>query len=158
VIAGWGDQPYEGQVRSLAAELGVARCLFAGPQFHDDRAATYRAADAFILPSVCEGLPMAALEAWSFGRPALMTEACNLPQGFRAGAALPLPPPARTEELAAAIRSALARGPDELGAAGERGAALARDEFAWPGVAARFAGLYGWIVRGGPAPACVTEA
>ena len=35
-----------------------------------------------ILPSFSEGLPMAVLEAWAYGLPVLMTDHCNLPEGF----------------------------------------------------------------------------
>ena len=45
-----------------------------------------------MLPSFSEGMPIAVLEAWSYGLPVLMTEACNLPEGFAAGAALQIGP------------------------------------------------------------------
>ena len=89
VIAGWNQGSQEAMLRRLIATLGAADtvCL-AGPQFGDDKAASFARADAFVLPSLSEGLPVAVLEAWSYGLPVLMTEACNLPEGFAAGAAL----------------------------------------------------------------------
>ena len=76
---------------------------FPGPQFGTAKAAAYRRADAFVLPSLSEGLPMAILEAWAHEKPVLMTDACNLPEGFAARAAIRLtraltvsPRPART--------------------------------------------------------------
>ena len=62
--------------------------LFLGPVFGEAKDALLRRADAFILPSFSEGLPMSVLEAWAYGLPVLMTEHCNLPEGFAAGAAI----------------------------------------------------------------------
>src|SRR5690606_14930940 len=93
VVAGWDQGGHERRLRRLAEEYGIAPTLrFVGPQFGDDKAASLALADAFVLPSVSEGLPVAVLEAWSHGLPVLMTEACNLPEGFAAGAALAIGP------------------------------------------------------------------
>ena len=63
--------------------------VFLGPQFGAEKDANaYRACNAFILPSLSEGLPMTVLEAWAYGKPVLMTPECNLPEGFSAEAAL----------------------------------------------------------------------
>ena len=89
VIAGWNQGSQEAMLRRLIDELAspTTVCL-AGPQFGDRKAASFARADAFVLPSFSEGMPIAVLEAWSYGLPVLMTEACNLPEGFAAGAAL----------------------------------------------------------------------
>ena len=59
---------------------GIARSLrFVGPQFDDDKATSFAGAAAFVLPSLSEGLPVAVLEAWSYGLRVLMTEPCNPP-------------------------------------------------------------------------------
>ena len=63
-----------------------------GPQFDTAKRASYRNSEAFVLPSFSEGLPMAVLEAWSHGKPVLMSSGCNLPQGFSANAALRIEP------------------------------------------------------------------
>jgi poly(glycerol-phosphate) alpha-glucosyltransferase len=72
----------------LAAHPGLQSVSLTGPAYGPERAAAYHAADAFILPSVSEGLPMGALEALSCGLPSLLTPECNLPEAFDAGAAL----------------------------------------------------------------------
>lgn len=68
VIAGSG--PEEGMLKEKAARLGVSeRVKFLGTV--TDRTGFYHALDAFILPSLHEGLPMALLEAMASGVPVL---------------------------------------------------------------------------------------
>jgi glycosyltransferase involved in cell wall biosynthesis len=93
VIAGWDQGGHEAELRSLAASLGISgSVLFVGPQFEDAKHASYARADAFILPSFSEGLPMVVLEAWAHSLPVLMTPQCNLPEGFAARAAIKVEP------------------------------------------------------------------
>ena len=89
VIAGWDQNGHRAQLEAFAAQCGMAGFVhFIGPQYGDAKLATLCGADAFVLPSVSEGLPMAVLEAWTHGLPVLMIPRCNLPEGFAAGAAI----------------------------------------------------------------------
>jgi glycosyltransferase involved in cell wall biosynthesis len=68
VVAGSG--PEEAMLKEKAARLGVEnRVKFLGAV--TDRTGFYHALDAFILPSLHEGLPMALLEAMASGVPVL---------------------------------------------------------------------------------------
>jgi glycosyltransferase involved in cell wall biosynthesis len=68
LIAGSG--PERDRISALASELGVdSRLRLLGTIL--DRVSFYHALDAFILPSLYEGLPMALLEAMSSGVPVL---------------------------------------------------------------------------------------
>lgn len=88
VIAGWNDglEGFEARIAALAAQHGNA--FFVGPVYGEEKWRTLDAASVFLLPSKSEGLPMSILEAWSCGMPVAMTDACNLPEGFAAGAGL----------------------------------------------------------------------
>jgi len=86
-IAGWGSL---GDVAALEARLTSAATpvRFVGPAHGETKQALFEKARFVVLPSHSEGLPMAILEAWAAGTPAVMTAACHLPEGFATGAAL----------------------------------------------------------------------
>jgi glycosyltransferase involved in cell wall biosynthesis len=154
VIAGWNQGSQEAMLRRLIDELGVATtvCL-AGPQFGDHKAASFARADAFVLPSFSEGMPIAVLEAWSYGLPVLMTEACNLPEGFAAGAALQVGPD--RAGIGVGLRQLFAMSDAARRDMGARGRALVRERFTWASIGAQMAGVYRWVLGGGPPPSCV---
>jgi glycosyltransferase involved in cell wall biosynthesis len=154
VIAGWGTPAYERRLHALAGDLGLDRnVVFAGPLHGTARDACFAGADAFVLPSLSEGLPMAVLEAWSHGLPVLMTRQCNLPEGFAAGAALPVEP--TPGSLAVALREMVARPAPELAAMGMAGRRLVEARFTWPRIAAEMRAVYAWMLGGGTPPASV---
>ncbi len=154
VIAGWDEAAHGQRLRHIADALGLGDSLrFVGPQFDDDKAASFASADAFVLPSLSEGLPVAVLEAWSYGLPVLMTEACNLPEGFAAGAALRIG--ADPSGIAAGLRKLFAlseAGRREMGA---RGRALVRERFTWASIGQQMAAVYRWVLDGGAPPSSV---
>lgn len=151
-IAGWDDGGYVNGLRRLSTELGVdASVRFTGPVFGAEKTALLQAADAFILPSHSEGLPMAVLEAWSHGCPVLMTQACNLPEGFAAGAAVEIKTDPAT--MAPVLAARLADpGLRRFGAAGR---ALVAERYTWDRVGRDFADVYTWLAGRGARPDCV---
>ena len=151
VVAGWGQEGYEAKLGSRATALELDhRVHFVGPQFGADKKASFARADAFILPSFSEGLPMAVLEAWSFGLPVLMTEACNLPEGFAAGAAFEITTdPAK---MASVLDQVLAMSEDDLAQAGRAGRKLVEEKFTWSTVAEQMAAVYRWVLGDGERP------
>jgi len=154
VIAGWDQDGHEAELRARVKELGAEGSVhFAGPLFGEAKQAAYASAEAFVLPSHSEGLPLVVLEAWAARKPVLMTDACNLQQGFTAGAAWRIEPEA--ESIARGV-SALAEQSDaERRAMGERGRQLVETQFTWPRAAAEMKSVYEWMLGGGTAPACV---
>lgn len=67
-----GNGPQESELKSRARQLGLKNVTFAG--FRADPTPFYRKADAFVLPSLSEGLPMAALEAAAHGLALVVTD------------------------------------------------------------------------------------
>jgi poly(glycerol-phosphate) alpha-glucosyltransferase len=150
VIAGWDQDGYEQELRALASTLGLNESAhFIGPQFGDSKAACFHAADAFILPSVSEGLPMTVLEAWAYGLPVLMTRQCNLPEGQAAGAALMMEPDA--DSIAETLRRLFSMSEAERAATGARGRLLVEERYLWSEIAQKMAAVYDWLL-GGPLP------
>jgi poly(glycerol-phosphate) alpha-glucosyltransferase len=154
VIAGWDQAGHESALEKLTAELGLGRVHFAGPQFGAAKDAAYRRADAFILPSLSEGLPMVILEAWAHGKPVLMTDECNLPEGFVARAAIRIG--TGSDSISSGLRELTALSQDERHAMGTRGRNLVERRFAWPTIARSFQAVYEWMAQGGPRPDCIT--
>ncbi|MDB5525640.1 MAG: Poly(Glycerol-phosphate) alpha-glucosyltransferase [Rhizobium sp.] len=87
VFCGWNDgiNGFEARAEQLGKRFG--NVLFAGPQYGIDKHRSMGVARYFMLPSKSEGLPMAVLEAWAAGKPAILSPECNLAIGFERGAA-----------------------------------------------------------------------
>lgn len=113
--------------------------VFFGPAFGKVKEALLRSAEAFILPSFSEGLPMSVLEAWAYGLPVVMTPECNLPEGFVSGAALEIRNSAGDFE---GMRILIEMTDQERAAMGMRGRCLVEENFTWPKVAAQMRQLY----------------
>lgn len=149
VIAGWGDEAYVQAIAQAVRDAGLERSvLLPGPVFEADKAALLAHSAAFILPSYSEGLPMAVLEAWAYALPVFMTRACNLPDGFDAGAAIEIK--TDSDEMARRLAERL---PDPaLGDLGTRGRLLVAERYEWPRIAQQHIEVYRWMLEGGPTP------
>jgi poly(glycerol-phosphate) alpha-glucosyltransferase len=146
-IAGWDQSGYEAQLRQLTTDLGLlTSVIFLGPQFGADKSECYRTCDAFILPSLSEGLPMAVLEAWSYAKPVLMTAECNLPEGFQADAALRIG--TTPEEIAAGLNVLRKMNHNDRSQMGNRGRSLVATRFSWPRIGEQMRAVYEWMLGG----------
>lgn len=155
VIAGWDDRGHRAELEAQAAALGLMDTVhFIGPQFGADKDAAFADADAFVLPSHSEGLPIAVLEAWSHGLPVLMTGHCNLPQGFEAGAALPIEPTAAG--ITPGLRRLIGMATAERARMGDAGRQLAGERFGWAHLAGSMTSVYRWLLFDEPAPSCLS--
>lgn len=153
-IAGWDQAGYANRLRKLIQELDLKGSVrLTGALFGEAKAAAYQCAKAFVLPSLSEGLPMTVLEAWAFAKPVLMTPECNLPEGFRAGAALSLNSDATS--IAQGLRTLFEMSEGHLKAMGGRGRDLARKSFNWQTIGREMKAVCEWLVDGSPPPPCV---
>ena len=140
-----------------ALSLDAVDVVFYGPAFGKEKDALLRSADAFILPSFSEGLPMSVLEAWSYGLPVVMTPECNLPEGFAIDAAVEIRnssafQPATSHSLPATptkldsdwegMRTLIEMTNHERAAMGMRGRRLVEERFTWPKVAQSLKEIY----------------
>jgi len=153
-IAGWDQVGYERELKTLTSDYGLmAGVRFLGPLFGQEKDATYRACDAFILPSLSEGLPMTVLEAWAYAKPVLMTAECNLPEGFAAGAAVQIG--ASPAEIAAGLKKLSEMSDSDRTAMGGRGRTLVATKFSWPRIGEQMRSVYEWVLGGGTPPEAV---
>ncbi len=167
-----------GRWESAGAEVRDRRSegtvVFAGPAFGEAKEALLRTADAFILPSLSEGLPMSVLEAWAYELPVLMTDECNLPEGFAAQAAIRISGARHADqktkgptdqEIAEGGKVSVAEGMLRLmemtdadrRAMGAKGRALVEERFTWPRVAHQMKQVYDWLCGKGTRPGFVRE-
>ncbi|MGE3689825.1 MAG: glycosyltransferase [Novosphingobium sp.] len=138
-IAGWGEDEHVCSLRRQAEAAGPS-VRFLGPVYGETKQDLLDAARFVILPSLSEGLPMAMLEAWAAGAPAIMTGQCNLPEGFAAGAAIECgyDAPAIAQALEQALRIA---GQDWL-ALSQAARGLAANRFSTEVIARRWEQAY----------------
>jgi glycosyltransferase involved in cell wall biosynthesis len=128
------------KLKTLLPEAEAADVIFYGPAFGEEKDQLLRSADAFVLPSLSEGLPMSVLEAWAYGLPVVMTPECNLPEGFACGAALEI----RNAEMSFqdGMRTLIEMTNQERAAMGMRGRRLVEERFTWPKVAQSLMEIY----------------
>lgn len=102
-----GKEMYEGEeamLRKQVEELGLDEAVhFAGRREAAELAEEYRSADVICLPSKREVLPMALLEAMSFGVPALASPVGGIPDIIEDGVSGVLVPNGDVDRLAAEI-------------------------------------------------------
>jgi len=97
-----GDGSERGTLERLATDLGIAvQVTFWGQQL--DVAPFFSAADAFIMSSKSEGLPMSLLQAFSLGLPAIVTDVGGMAEVVQLAQAGCVVPPANPAEMTAAI-------------------------------------------------------
>jgi glycosyltransferase involved in cell wall biosynthesis len=135
-----GDGAERAALERRAVELGLGdRVRFLGRL--DDVGPLLLAADAVVLPSRWEGLPLALLEALARGRPVVASAVGGIPDVIEDGVHGRLVPPEDAAALAAALED-FARRSDaalRLGRAGQR---RVRESYTWERVVESFESVY----------------
>jgi poly(glycerol-phosphate) alpha-glucosyltransferase len=153
-IVGWGDPAYVASVQRLIAEKDLIRTvILEGPAFGQAKASAFLGADAFVLPSRSEGLPMAVLEAWSYTLPVLMTPACNLQEGIRSGGAIEVEP--EPQALADSLAELFRLPANDRQSIGRIGRKVAERHFDWQSIGVAMGQVYDWLLHGRTMPECV---
>jgi glycosyltransferase involved in cell wall biosynthesis len=99
-----GSGPEEAALRAAVARLQLEKAVsFAGATFEGGKSSLLRDSDVFVLPSQCEGLPIALLEAMAAGNAVISTPVGAIPDVVVPGRHGMLVPPGDAEALAAAI-------------------------------------------------------
>ena len=145
-IAGWGDPAAVAELRRLLTAVGDASIVFHGAAFGEAKQRLLDSARFLILPSFSEGLPMVVLEAWAAATPTLMSEGCNLPEGFAAHAALRCG--TTPAEIARDIEQAFALDAAAWLAMAGAARALAAGPFSAVSIARRWADAYAALLAG----------
>ncbi len=103
VLAGNGDLEMAQQlIQELAVEEKITLCAWLSPT---ERDALLAEADAFILPSYNEGLPMSMLEAMAWGLPVIVTPVGGIPEVINHNQNGLLVQPGNQEQLVQAMQN-----------------------------------------------------
>lgn len=154
VIAGPDEAGHVSELKELIQRLGLQDLVhFTGPVFGEEKRDAFAAADAFVLPSYGEALPMAVLEAMGVGLPVIVTEATPIPAiteescGWRV--------PADRSNLADAMVGLSKCSTGELLAMGQNGKRVVVSHYTWQQVAGMTLALYRWLNNEGELPSFV---
>jgi glycosyltransferase involved in cell wall biosynthesis len=135
-----GDGEDRAALEARAAELRLD-ATFAGYASQSGVAEAVTQADALVLPSFAEGVPVVLMEAMAGARPVICTQVGGVSELVGDGDTGLVVPPGDAAALAGAIRRLAAMSPDARAAMGARGRALVAAEFDVDGEASRIAAL-----------------
>ena len=156
IVAGWDDGGYLEALKQHASDLGLLGSVsFPGSVYGDAKIQLLCSADWFVLPSHSEGMPMAVLEAWSYSVPALLTPACNLPEGFSSGSAIRVDP--SVESIFEGFLRMLEMPKEESGSMGLAARRLVEDHFTWSQISRDMQEVYRWVRGEASAPECLFD-
>lgn len=142
----FGGGPEHDKLARTAADLGVAdKVIFRGPVA--DAAKLLVGYDAFVMPSVFEGLPMALIEAMAARLPIVATTAGGIPEIITNRKNGLLVPPANPSALTAALIE-LARNPDLRAELATAAMQTAREECTMSVAATAYRRLYLEMIHG----------
>lgn len=142
---------HEKQLATQVEQHGLQQYVhFFGQFFHEDMEACYYHSDAYILPSYSEGVPMAALSAWAFGKYSLLTPECNLVEGFDAGASLRIE--TNPHSIKSGLQTLFSKTDEELNQLGAGAFEFVNRMFSWQEMARKMSEVYYWVTKKGPRP------
>lgn len=155
VIAGSGTPSYEKELTKLCAKLKITdQVLFPGFIAESEKSKWFGNADAFVLPSFSEGMPMAALEAMSYRIPCIFSSACNIPDAFVANAALECD--TTCTSITITLEEMISKDEGQIKNMQKNALALVEQKFSWNIVANQLVEVYQWMIdQTKPTPKCI---
>lgn len=145
LIAGWGDKKYRKMLENYVSINNLGNYVkFRGPAYGNEKVELLKNADVFILPSHSEGLPMAVLEAWAYELPVIMTDYCNLPEGFENNAAFRID--TEIMNMTSQLIDFLKLSDEKRNSMAINGRQLVEDNFSWDVIGAKTKKLYEWLL------------
>jgi glycosyltransferase involved in cell wall biosynthesis len=136
-----GDGPLRGDLEKLARDLGITQnVVFAG--FRSDVLELLPGFDAFVLPSVAEGLSLALLEAMASKLPVIASEVGGVPEVFGNEDIGRLVPAKDPHALAKAMKEIASLSPEERKASGNAARKRIEEAFIAKIMVDRMKGVY----------------
>lgn len=150
VIVGPDELGHTVEMQKLAQDLGLGRVEWRTAVYGEAKAALYRSADCFVLPTHAENFGLVVAEALAHEVPVITTR--NAPwsdlEEYRCGWWIDLDEIVLRETLEKA--TCLPR--ERLWDMGERGRAWMERDFQWDAIAEKMLEVYRWIISGGSVP------
>lgn len=144
VISGPIGHDYYRKLLGLVEEHNLgASVYFTGAVYGEAKRAALSHADAFILPSFSEGLPVAVLEAWAYGLPTLMTRHCNLSEAFEVKAAFEIP--TTPDQMSTALFNFFSQEDEFRKALGRKSQKIVQENYSWAEISEKYTSLYRWL-------------
>ena len=152
-IVGPEELGYGDQLRELIAAEGLTRVAIDAPVRGSEKAATFRDADLFVLPTLNENFAMTVAEALAAGTPVICTKGAPWRglEDERCGWWIDH----GVEPLAEALGNAMSLPREMLNEMGRRGRAWMVRDFSWDRVARDMTTVYSWLIRGSEPPEAV---
>jgi len=136
-----GSGPDERHLHALANKLSIEdRVHFAG--FQSDVQPCLSRADAFVLSSLWEGLPVSVLEAAASGLPVVATDGAGTREAMIPDETSLVVPVGNADALANAMSAIMAMTPDQRSQMGARGRRFVNDHYSLPKVVREWERLY----------------
>lgn len=155
-IAGWSQIGHIDELKRIVHENHLDDYVeFVGEVHGNEKEKLLCEANAFILPSFSEGLPMSILEAWAYQLPVLMTDYCNIPEGYSSNSAIRIEPSA--ENIANNLETLSSLSNEDLAKMGLNGYSLVKKKFCWEEIAKQTIQLYEYLLNGGEKPGFVYD-
>ncbi len=153
-VVGPDEAGHAAEIRHAATAGGIAKDVTIEPEVDDaGKWGVYRDADLFVLPTYSENFGIVVAEALASALPVITTTGTPWSELPAWGAGWCVRP--EVGELQEALRTALSLTDEQRSAMGERGRAVVREKFSWPGLASQMREAYAWLLGGGSPPECV---